>query len=339
MIPHVVEEVMPPDHSGGAASKTLRRRWSSYETELMPADNSDETNARLDAEEDPWGVLGMEGEPELNADDARARAMAAALLEQLQLGGMSKGSASARFMRLAFNDKASSRAAQIAIEEVAGNDAAVLACGLHGHVREAVASMYANYVIQKAVEVLPPSCISFIPHELLGVGQEVARHRFGCRVLCRLLEHGSLRDYSVAALMNEVLEDTEALSRHTYGNYVIRHFLEFGLPEHRQWISEALCNDLLATSRHRYGSRVVQTGLQFCTGHDRSAILSGLLASSDGLFDLARCLSGRHVVKALLKLPGEHQRQAASSLRHLRAQLEQSKYGKPVVDALRRIPE
>jgi len=336
MLSDAVEEVMPCAPADCAASETLRRRWHSYETELDLADDTHATNARCHAEEEPWGV---EEEPEPTTDDTRARAMADALLKQLKLGGMSEASAAARFMRLAFSNKASSRAAQLAIEGVTGNDAAVLASGLHGHVRDAIRSIYANYVVQKAVEILPPSCISFIPQELLGVGQEVARHRCGCRILCRLLEHGSLRDSSVAALFDEVLGDTEALSRHTYGNYVIRHCLEYGLPEHRQWISQALCSDLLVTSRHRYGSRVVQTALQFCTGGDRSALFSGLLASSAGLIDLARGLSGRHVVKALLKIPGEHQKQAASRLRPARAHLEMSKYGKPVVDALRSIPE
>merc|ERR1711988_1336486 len=114
------------------------------------------------------------------------------------------------------------------------------ALGLRGHVRPAMRSMYANYVLQKIIEVTPISKHSFIVEELNGFAIEVARHRFGCRILCRILEHGSLEDGRTAQLLQEVLDDAEALSRHTYGNFVIATILEFGLPQHRQQVAHVL---------------------------------------------------------------------------------------------------
>merc|ERR1712176_400706 len=113
-------------------------------------------------------------------------------------------------------DQVSSRAAQLAIEEAQGADQALLVSAMHGHVREAVRSMYANYVLQKIVEVMPHRTIGFIMQELLGGGREVARHPFGCRIFCRLLEHASL-DAHLCALLDEVLADASALCKHAYG--------------------------------------------------------------------------------------------------------------------------
>jgi hypothetical protein len=189
-------------------------------------------------------------------------------------------------------------------------------------------------VVQKFIKIVSPEKIQFVVEELQERSVDIARHRFGCRLLCRLLEHGSLHEPSIGALFEEVLWDTQALSRHTYGNYVIRHCLEFGLSGHRHWIAQALCADLLVTARHRFGSRVVQTALQFCQPDDQDAIATGLLQDTEQLMMLAKALSGRHVVKALLRMPRGQRQRAASILRPGAAQLQASKYGKPVLDAL-----
>merc|ERR1712039_496198 len=60
---------------------------------------------------------------------------------------------------------------------------------LHGHVGEAAQSPFGNYVIQQLVTRLPRSLSSFVVDELLvGDLQSVARHKCGCRVLCRVFE-------------------------------------------------------------------------------------------------------------------------------------------------------
>lgn len=289
----------------------------------------------------PAGVEDQELEAppadEAAADADYCREMAGTILERARAGGEAQRSAVAYIRRCAFTNKATSRAAQLALEEAQGCCAAALASSLHGHVRAAMRSMYANYVLQKIVEVMPSSCTSFIPQELLGAGKEVSRHRFGCRILCRLLEHGSLHDRYTAALLEEVLGDAKPLVRHEFGNYVVRHGLEFGLPEHRRMIAHAVCADVLGNARHEYGSRVVEAALQFCQAEDQQAIVTELLWDPGELLLLATALSGRHVVKALLRLPGEHKQQAAACLRPFSAQLRASKFGAPVLKAIEAI--
>eukprot|EP00927_Polykrikos_kofoidii_P013191 TRINITY_DN15721_c2_g1_i1.p1 TRINITY_DN15721_c2_g1~~TRINITY_DN15721_c2_g1_i1.p1 ORF type:complete len:518 (+),score=81.83 TRINITY_DN15721_c2_g1_i1:61-1614(+) len=267
-------------------------------------------------------------------DATRAREFADALLNQLKVGGRVQRSAAARIIRQSFADKAASYAVQLALQEAQGSDAVVLASALHGHVLEACRSMHANYVVQKIVEVLPPSNVSFVAQELYGFGVEIARNRFGCRILCRLLEYGSFADAALTSLVSEIVEDSGSLSRHTYGNYVIRHCLEFVPPANRRRISDVLLADLFGIARHRYGSRVVQAALQLCDQDEQNAIASKLVGNPEEFTMLAKSLSGRYVVKSLLRMPLESAQKAHHVLQQASSQLQTSKYGKSVLESL-----
>merc|ERR1712137_988717 len=173
-------------------------------------------------------------------------------------------------------------------EDASPNEAVVLLKGLRGHVREALKSMHCNYVIQRAVEVLPNELTNFIPQELIGVGKEVAQHRFGCRILCRLLEHGSLEEVWKNALFEEVLGDTGDLSLHAFGNFVIRHCLEFGHSWHRHSIATALCTtNLFETAKDQNGSHVVESAVEFCDMTDKESIADAFLSNPHQLYSLA----------------------------------------------------
>merc|ERR1712070_1226839 len=88
---------------------------------------------------------------------------------------------------LAF-DASACRVVQKALEFAEEEEVVALGLELQGRVREAIRSPHANHVVQKLVEVLPLPSLSFVAEEMLGAGPEIARHRYGCRVLCRLVE-------------------------------------------------------------------------------------------------------------------------------------------------------
>lgn len=266
---------------------------------------------------------------------SRARQLADALLRQMRHGGGARRSAAARFMRHAFADKASSYASQLALEEARPDEAVVFATGLHGHVLQASRSLHANYVVQRMLVLLPPSVTGFIPRELRRSGAEVARHHFGCRILCRLLEHGSFSEQgSLAPLVEEILADCLPLCKHTFGNYVIRHCLQFGLPAHQRWVSGVLLTDVYDVARHRYGSRVVQAVLQQGPPEERLTVAWALVADQAQLVALATCLSGRFVVQALLSMDCEPASQAMQMLRDNVARLRSSPHGQRLLEAL-----
>jgi len=232
---------------------------------------------------------------------------------------------------LTFSDQASSRAVQVALQETNGNARNILASCIRGHVREAMRSMHGNYVVQEIVKELPSASTAWVPQELLGTGSEAARHRFGCRILCRLLEHFSPGDDSAVMFLTEVFAETPALIRHAYGTYVVRHGLEFGLPSHQQQIVYGLWSDLFGNAKHQHGSRVVEAALTYCAEQDRDAIASELTSNPGNLIALAKNVSGRHVLKALLRMPNWSSL-IASHLQPCITEIRDSKYGKSVAD-------
>jgi len=269
------------------------------------------------------------------ASDAQAREIASRLIEQLQAGGDAQQMAIASFERLAFTSKITSRAAQIILEETSMADAAEFATGLRGHVRNAVQSKHANHVLQKITEVMPVARASFVVDELKGFGQEVVRHGFGCRVLCRILEHLSPNDTSTIELFEEVFTDLDELCSHSFGSFVVRHLLEFGLPSHKQRIVVALRKDLIGYAKHKFGSHVVEAALRHASPDDQRVLARELLADKEQLMVLAANQFGRHVVRALLATPADIKKEAVAILHTMESQLKSSRYGKSVMQALR----
>lgn len=274
-------------------------------------------------------------------DDASARKVADKLLAQLKLGDHQRQSAMDSFQRLMFKSKLSSRAAQMILADVAEvsvSDAEALSSVLRGIVRSAVQSKHANYVVQKIVEVMPAARTTFVIQELLGVASDVAKHRFGCRILCRILEHfprGSLVESTIADLLNEILDDAAELSGHQFGSYVIRHFFEYGLPEHHRRIVFALSRDVTYYAKDKYGSHVVEAAISFSSGDAKLLIVETLLSNPDQLIALTCSQFGRHVVKALLRMKGDLRERVVEILRLFTPQLQASRYGKSILKELR----
>merc|ERR1712187_976650 len=68
---------------------------------------------------------------------------------------------------------------------------------------------HGNHVLSKLVEVMPSATLGPIIEQLHGTAVQVAKHRYGCRVLERLIEHCSETQLSV--LMEEVVAESEPL--------------------------------------------------------------------------------------------------------------------------------
>jgi len=246
------------------------------------------------------------------------------VVAQLGAGGMTREATVASAHQLATSDKNSCRAMQLALGSAPAKDAAALALGLRGRVRETIHSMHGNYVLQKIIEVVPASVSCFIVEELLGVAAEVSRHRFGCRVLCRLLEHLSPSDQKISSLVEEILKDAASLCRHSYGNFVLQHILEFGLADQRHEVVSALSKDLRGNARNQHAAHGIEKALSFCAVDDRDSILEELFQDSNNLLELAGHQFGCYVVRALLKLPDVQLAKVEDRLRPIAAQLGES---------------
>ncbi|CAE7236823.1 pum2, partial [Symbiodinium sp. CCMP2456] len=198
------------------------------------------------------------------------------------------------------------RVVQLAMEKASNGVAKDLAAELHGHVREAAVSPHANYVVQKVITQLSPATSAFIGEELLGNAARFARHRFGCRIICRLLEHCSSQEGTLR-LIDEVLEDpAEALDlcRHNFGHHVnvVQSILEHGDVRYKELIAEVLRHDLLANASHRSASYVVESALSHCSEKDQQALLQQL-SHPNMVAELAQARYGFYVAKTLLQRP------------------------------------
>jgi len=261
-------------------------------------------------------------------------ALADDLISQLSAGGDAQASAVARAYELSMTDGCSSRVVQDALERSPHIAQIALVSGFHGHVREAMESMHGNYVVQKIIQVMPGSSSHFIIEELLGSVGSVARHRLGCRVLCRLLENSKPDGALFLSLVDEILADVGDLCCHNYGNYVISHVLEFGMPEHKHKIASTLCSDFVNSARNRNGARVIVMALTFCSSHDLSAMVSLMLQDQSNLVVLSAHQCGWKVLEAFLKLPEECSKEVRQLLRSFVPDLMTKKYGRKTVEAL-----
>ncbi|CAK0893103.1 unnamed protein product [Prorocentrum cordatum] len=125
------------------------------------------------------------------------------------------------------------RRVQQALDDARGPEACGrLAAELRGHVWDALRCPHANFVLQKCITTASPDACQFIVDELLQRGHgalaQAARHRYGCRIVERLLER--CRPEQVEQIVDCILDDAVTLCMHPYGNYVAQHLLEHAAP-------------------------------------------------------------------------------------------------------------
>jgi len=225
------------------------------------------------------------------------------------------------------------RTLQQALQVADLETASKLLAELHGHVRSAAESPHANYVVQRIVELMPPVHSSFVVNELKGASAYLARHRYGCRIFCRLVEH-SMGGEDFTELMSELLVDALGLSRHQFGHYVMQSVLEHGSQEHRKQLVAALCNDIRQCAQHRWASHVIETALSYCAPEEQRSIAVSLgCLDQDAMVSLALTQYGSFVMKALIRVPGEPGRVAWAHVQNARAQLTAHRYGQRVLES------
>lgn len=228
------------------------------------------------------------------------------------------------------------RVVQYALDVANKHEREALVSELHGHVREAISSPHANFVIQKVVEVLPAVSASFVAEELRGFAAEMAQHKFGCRVLCRLVEHLLCSGNSVATsdLIDELLLAADQLLTHSFARHVLELILEHGNSTHKQKIVHSVQRNVFGHAKNRNASYVVEKVLVTCSMPDTCAITSHLLSKPDLLLELAAHECGSHVVKAVLRTHGEFTQEAKQLILASSDYLRKSKYGQRLLEDL-----
>lgn len=226
---------------------------------------------------------------------------------------------------------------QKAIESAASDDVrTALAWELRGHVFEALRCPHANHVLQKIIVCARPRMSQFIIDELTHypsrIGQ-AARHKYGCRILQRLLEHCEATQ--VHHLVDLLITDATALSVHAYGNYVMQHVLEHGSAEQRSRLAKVIEQNVTAIGLDSYGCAVVTAAMSHAGDECRLTLARAILKEPGLLVSLAHARHGHIAVRLVLQaLEGAEQESAMSQLQAQSQSLKTSRYGKGVVALL-----
>merc|ERR1711907_598449 len=219
-----------------------------------------------------------------------------------------------------------------------GETQIILSHCLHGRVRQLLDSHHGNHVLQKSIVVMPPHAIQFIFHELSffhGGWAGVACHRFGCRVVERLLEHCDAG--LTAPIVAAVVADIDALSRHPFANYVVQHILEY-VPAHRSQVVHALVQvGVPLMAQHRVASNIVESAFEHSGTELQSALAEAILSSPGAVVDMSCGRYGSFTVRRMLEaLQGTLRYMALQQLGEAIPQLQASKSGRPIASRVLR---
>jgi len=208
-------------------------------------------------------------------------------------------------LQLSLASRSSCRLVQTLLEELGGRDRDALMERLTSGTLQLYGSPHGNYVLTRLIEVAPRPALPPIIERLeqLG-GRAVARHRFGCRVLERLIEHST--EAQMASLVSQCVECSEELSRHQFGNFVVQSLLEHGSPELRAAALRGLVATAPQLSMHRIATHVMQKALNHGSDADRQALVESLLRaqSPSSVVEVAASRYGCYVVSELRNVFG-----------------------------------
>jgi pumilio RNA-binding family len=191
---------------------------------------------------------------------------------------------------------------QTAIKHGSSEDQERLGRCLRGHVLQLLESPHGNFVLQQSVLSMPPHAVKFILNELSrfpGSWAGVAKHRFGCRIAERVLEHCS--EELTAPLVKSVLNDISATSKSLFANYVVQHILEHGAALQRIQVVLALKRvGIVWLAQHRVASNIVEKVVEHGGVDEHRALAMAILEVPGSVVELANDRYGSFTIKRLV---------------------------------------
>lgn len=214
------------------------------------------------------------------------------------------------------------RQVQAVLENCDYEEQVRLAWELKGHVWEALRCPHANHVVQKCIVLLRPEASQFILDELLSrrgnaAVAQAAKHRFGCRIVERLLEKCTTSQ--VRPMVDSIIADAVSLATHPYGNYVVQHVVEYGVTDQQCRLSEVLADHVCALCPDTYAGAVITKALSNVPTEARLLISRAILATPGLLASMARTRHGLGAARILVQLVGDLPEERAAASRELEA--------------------
>jgi len=228
---------------------------------------------------------------------------------------------------------------QSALEASNGAERAAIAVEFYGHVCDALESPHAHHVLQRIVELMPPSSVCFILRELQTKWSPafLARHRFGCRVLERIIEHFPACPQAGPELvyfLEGITQNAAPHCHHAFATFVMQHILEYGTVEQQRAIVKSLSTDLWRTALDMHAVGALDKALTFQPFEDQRALATAILNEDGLLTRMALTRKGLPVARRLLRVvDGVNLEEARRQLSGDAAKLARSKGGKALLSA------
>jgi hypothetical protein len=228
------------------------------------------------------------------AEDVREKAPLK-LTELLAMPVFDVSSISSRVWQLS-QDPQGTFEVQKALDACASEEARwALAAELRGNVWEAAQCPHANHVLRKVITSMASPALNFIISELLSKGSsavtDLARHRYGCRIIEGLLIHCTQEQMSVA--VECLFTDACALCIHMYGNFVMQRLLEHSSAAHRELLMNVVQGNVVPIGSNFYGSAVLGKALEFGSTVERRLLTRAVLSVEGLLSAVARHKHGK----------------------------------------------
>lgn len=158
---------------------------------------------------------------------------------------------------------------------------------LQGRVCKMMGSPHANHVLQRIIELLPPQTAFFIFDEVSKKWNPdyLAQHRFGCRVLERMIEHFPCSHAALAPwaqYLDWLLQSAASHCYHDFASFIMQHLMEHGTDEHRSIIAAAVAQELERAALDCHASGVLDKAFCFLPTHEQFNLASKVL-EIDGL--------------------------------------------------------
>mmetsp|Transcript_65495 Transcript_65495/g.165014 ORF Transcript_65495/g.165014 Transcript_65495/m.165014 type:complete len:333 (+) Transcript_65495:94-1092(+) len=192
------------------------------------------------------------------------------------------------------------RKVQQALEEASDEERGALAKELRGRIREASRCPHANHVIQKCIVVMAPKSLQFIIDEITADGKlgGVARHKYGCRIVQRLIEHGTAEQ--VHDLVELLLAEFVETSKHCYGQFVVQKLLQHTEAHQQTRLVELVERHVSELALHCHGCAVLGAALEYGDLADRCRLAEMIFECSSQVAFMVDSRHGHAIITRLL---------------------------------------
>eukprot|EP00933_Yihiella_yeosuensis_P023937 TRINITY_DN1857_c1_g1_i2.p1 TRINITY_DN1857_c1_g1~~TRINITY_DN1857_c1_g1_i2.p1 ORF type:complete len:548 (-),score=99.87 TRINITY_DN1857_c1_g1_i2:235-1878(-) len=197
-----------------------------------------------------------------------------------------------------------------------------------------------NYVLQKLVEACTSDSLQGVRKVLENKGwEEIAKHRYGCRVLERFVEQTSKME-ELQSLFAVIEARAVPLSCHKYAHHVVKRVLEH-FPVMRGKVLASILPQTCTMAMKKYGSWLVQKALDHSDRTSQGLIVQAFLDSESPTLEKVACDEyGSHVAAQLAKLSDQILRNEISRrFDQSRDILGSNRFGLRVLESFKKILE